>query len=48
MRQYIQMLSSTWEHRYLTTLVEGINRRLKDEDISLHIFNAYDDVIEKK
>ncbi|MBR4719251.1 MAG: GGDEF domain-containing protein [Lachnospiraceae bacterium] len=47
MRQYIQMLSSTWEHRYLTTLVEGISRRLKDEDIGLHIFNAYDDVIEK-
>lgn len=47
MRQYIQMLASTWDHRYLTTLVDGINRRLKDEDIGLHIFNAYDDIIEK-
>nr|MCR5406231.1 substrate-binding domain-containing protein [Lachnospiraceae bacterium] len=47
MRQYIQMLSSTWEHRYLTTLVEGIKRRLEGEDIGLHVFNAYDDIIEK-
>ena len=47
MRQYIQMLSSTWDHRYLTTLVDGINRRLSDEDIGLHIFNAYDDIIVK-
>lgn len=41
------MLSSTWDHRYLTTLVDGINRRLADEDIGLHIFNAYDDIIVK-
>lgn len=47
MRRYIQMLTSTWDNRYLTTLVKGISRRLADEDIGLHIFNAYDEVYEK-
>ena len=47
MHQYIQMLSSTWDHGYLTSLVKGIRKRLEGEDIGLHIFNAYDDIIEK-
>ncbi len=47
MPQYIQMLSSTWNHGYLTSLVKGITKRLENEDICLHIFNAYDDIIEK-
>ncbi|MCR5507467.1 MAG: GGDEF domain-containing protein [Lachnospiraceae bacterium] len=47
MPKYIQMLSSTWNSEYLTALVNGIGRRLENEDICLHIFNAYDDIIEK-
>ncbi len=30
MRRYVQMLTSTWDNRYLTTLVKGINRRSTD------------------
>ena len=47
MPQYIQMLSSTWDHGYLTALVKGINKRIENEDICLHVFNAYDDIVEK-
>ncbi len=47
MRKYIQMLTSTWDLSYLTSLVKGITRRLKSEDISLHIFNAYDEIYEQ-
>lgn len=47
MRRYVQMLTSTWDNRYIATLVRGITRRLADENIGLHIFNAYDEVYEK-
>ena len=41
------MLTSTWDLNYLTSLVSGISKRLQNEDISLHIFNAYDEIYEK-
>ncbi|MCR5356825.1 MAG: GGDEF domain-containing protein [Lachnospiraceae bacterium] len=47
MPRYIQMLSSTWDHGYLTALVNGIRKRIENEDICLHVFNAYDDIVEK-
>ena len=47
MRRYVQMLTSTWDNKYLATLVKGIGRRFADENIGLHIFNAYDEVYEK-
>ena len=47
MRRYVQMLTSTWDNNYLVALVKGITRRFKNEDIGLHIFNAYDEIYEK-
>lgn len=47
MRRYVQMLTSTWDNKYLAALVKGISRRFADEDVGLHIFNAYDEVYEK-
>lgn len=47
MRRYVQMLTSTWDNKYLATMVKGISRRFADEDVGLHIFNAYDEVYEK-
>ncbi|HCM92485.1 MAG TPA: hypothetical protein DIS78_07985 [Lachnospiraceae bacterium] len=47
MRRYVQMLTSTWDNKYLASLVRGISHRFADEDIGLHIFNAYDEVFEK-
>ena len=41
------MLTSTWDLNYLTSLVRGIAKRLQNENISLHIFNAYDEIYEK-
>ena len=47
MQTYIQMLTSTWDLNYLTSLVNGITKRLQNENIGLHIFNAYDEIYEK-
>ncbi|MCR5233651.1 MAG: GGDEF domain-containing protein [Lachnospiraceae bacterium] len=47
MRQYVQMLTSTWNLKCLTSIVRGISRRLSEENIGLHIFNAYDEIYEK-
>ena len=48
MRKYIALLASTWAHDYLSALVKGVSERIENEDIGLHIFNAYDDIIEKE
>ena len=37
------MLISTWDSEYSKAIVAGILERIGEEDIELHIFNAYDD-----
>ncbi|MBQ6575234.1 MAG: hypothetical protein IJL90_03920, partial [Lachnospiraceae bacterium] len=38
------MLTSTWDSDYSKAIVAGIIDRIGDDDIKLHIFNAYDDM----
>ena len=40
------MLSSTWDSEYSKAVIAGILERIGDDDIELHIFNAYDDLLE--
>ncbi len=46
MHKKILMLLSTWDNEYSKSIIAGISDRMVDEDISLEIFNAYDDVEE--
>ena len=46
MHKKILMLVSTWDNEYSKAIIAGIAERMADEDISLEIFNAYDDVEE--
>ncbi len=39
----ILMLTSTWDSEYSKAIIAGVLERIGDEDIELHIFNAYDD-----
>ena len=42
MTRKIALLSSTWLHDYTSFLLSGIQERIADEDIVLHVFNVYD------
>lgn len=42
----ILMLLSTWDNEYSKAIISGISERMEDTDVTLHIFNAYDDVEE--
>ncbi|MBQ6129097.1 MAG: substrate-binding domain-containing protein, partial [Lachnospiraceae bacterium] len=44
MTKRILMLTSTWDSDYSKAIVAGIIDRIGDDDIKLHIFNAYDDM----
>ena len=46
MSKRILMLSSTWDSEYSKAVIAGIIERIGDDDIELHIFNAYDDLLE--
>lgn len=40
----ILMMSSIWNVPYMNALLRGIEKRMQDEEIVLHIFNAYDTI----
>ena len=42
----VLMLTSTWDSEYSNAIIAGIRERIGDDDIELHIFNAYDDLTE--
>lgn len=42
----VLMLTSTWDSEYSNAIIAGIRERIGDDDIQLHIFNAYDDLTE--
>lgn len=42
----VLMLTSTWDSEYSNAIIAGIQERIGDDDIELHIFNAYDDLTE--
>ncbi len=44
MTKRILMLTSTWDSDYSKAIVAGIIDRIGDDDIKLHILNAYDDM----
>ena len=44
MKKRILMLISTWDLEFSKAIIAGIRDRIGDEDIVLHIFNAYDDL----
>ncbi len=44
MKKRILMLTSTWDSDYSKAIVAGIIERIGDDDIELHILNAYDNV----
>ncbi len=46
MAKKILMLTSTWDGDYSRTIIDGVLERIGDEDIELHIFNAYDTAME--
>ncbi|MCR5672420.1 MAG: substrate-binding domain-containing protein [Lachnospiraceae bacterium] len=46
MSKRILMLSSTWDSEYSKAVIAGILERIGDDDMELHIFNAYDDLLE--
>ena len=46
MSKRILMLSSTWDSEYSKAIIAGLIERIGDDDIELHIFNAYDDLLE--
>ena len=46
MTKQILMLTSTWDSDYNRDVISGIMERIGDEDIELHIFNAYDNLME--
>ncbi len=42
----ILMLTSTWDSEYTNAVIAGIHERIGDAGIELHIFNAYDGLLE--
>ena len=38
------MLISTWDIDFSRAIIAGIRERIGDDDIELHIYNAYDDL----
>ncbi len=46
MSKNILMLTSTWDSEISNSVIAGVLERIGDEDIMLHIFNAYDDLME--
>ena len=42
----VLMLTRTWDSEYSNAIIAGIRERIGDDDIQLHIFNAYDDLTE--
>ena len=42
MSKRILLLTSTWDNDYNMAIIAGIIERIGDDDIELHIFNAYD------
>ncbi len=40
------MLTSTWDSEISNAIITGVLERIGDDDIQLHIFNAYDDLME--
>lgn len=42
----ILMLTSTWDSEYSNAMIAGILDRIGDRDYELHIFNAYDGLLE--
>lgn len=46
MTKQILMLTSTWDSDYSRDVISGIIERIGDDDIELHIYNAYDNLME--
>ncbi len=44
MSRRILMLVSTWDIEFSKAIIAGIRERIGDDDIELHIYNAYDDL----
>ena len=46
MSKRILLLTSTWDGDYNKAIIAGVMERIGDDDIELHIFNAYDTAME--
>ena len=46
MSKRILMLTSTWDCEYTRDIITGILEKIGNEDVVLHIFNAYDNLME--
>lgn len=42
MKRKILMMSSVWNEEYISSLLQGIRRKMEEDDMELHVFNAYD------